>query len=199
MYLISSAGRVGTTMFIDWLSRYRKTNNRSDRDRMKHLIRPVNYREVERAVYLFTRQPEQQAVSLVKRFGNKQVKKLSRKNLHLKNPYSLKFYPYDVFSIEKVFKNWWFADGLNYDVAFVCYDSLWQHLGDIVSFLKLTPPVLETFPPRRPRQGTIEILESDPELERHLQQIYSPFREFLKKNVPDFYVKHGVLKEGAIF
>lgn len=191
MYLIDSAGRVGTTMFIDWLSRYKKTNNRSDRDRMKHMVRPVNYNKIEKAVYLFTRRPEEQAVSLVKRFGNKQAKKLTGKSPRLRNPSSLKKYNYDIFSIEDVFKNWWFADGLNYDVAFVCYDNLWQHLGDIVGFLKLSPSALETFPPKKERQRTKEILQEDPELEKHLKKIYSPFKIFLKNSVPDFYINYG--------
>lgn len=189
MYLICSAGRVGTTMLIDWLSKYKKTNNRSDRDRLKHLIRPVERKKVERAVYLFTRKPEEQSVSLVKRFWNKQVKKLTGQNIQLSTPAGLKKYDYDVFNFEEIFRNWWFAEEVSYPIAFVNYDTLWNHLGDLVSFLKFNPQVLINFPPRRERQGTLEILEKDPELYQHVSKIYQPYKAFLKQ-VPDFYVKH---------
>lgn len=191
MYLICSGGRVGTTMLIDWLSKYKKTNNRKDKDRLKHLTKPIQSKKIERCVYLYTRKPEEQAVSLVKRFWNKQVKKLTGQTISLSTPGGLKQYGYDVFNFEGIFKNWWFAEELNYPVAFVNYDTLWQHLGDLTSFLKLNPQVLINFPAWHKREKTLEILEKDRELYRHLSKIYSPYKTFLEQ-VPDFYIKYNV-------
>ena len=97
MYLVCSAGGVGTTAFIKWLAQYHKVNDPDDKDGLKHLVSPPDRDDIEKAVYIYSSRPESQVVSICRRFGSRQAKKLTGEDRMIKKPMSYLAYHFDVY------------------------------------------------------------------------------------------------------
>ena len=190
MYIISSAGGVGTTFFIDWLRHFYTVNDRNDVDKLKHPKKPLERKDIKKVVYIYTKKPEEQALSLVKRFKSAQIKKLTGNTLPINSQNDLTKFNYDPFNFEGVFKNWWKDTEHKYPIAFINYDVLWSYIPQIVQFLDLAPDKAKSFPPRRQRKNTLDSIKHNTFLTSHLINIYKDYKEYLS-NIPDFYVKEG--------
>src|SRR5574343_385370 len=53
-FLISSFGGCGTTFLINFVSNYKKTNDSSDKDGLKHIKSPPDLSFIKKALYLFS-------------------------------------------------------------------------------------------------------------------------------------------------
>jgi hypothetical protein len=186
MILISSAGGVATTNLIDWVSKYKKTNNRGDKDRLKHAIEPPEKPNIEKAIYIFTKKPEEAAVSLINRFRQAQIRKLTKRRIIVEHPKQLMQYNRDLFNFKQIFKNWWFSS-TKYSILFLNYDCMWDYVSDIVNFLEIDKKAINNFPAYIQRQAVKDLSENK-KLHKHLLFVYANFKDFLSV-FPDFYVK----------
>ena len=190
MILICSAGGVGTTSFIKWAGRYSTVNSYGNKDGLKHSVHPPERKGIEKAVYLFTRKPEEAAVSLVKRFNESHIRKLTGENLILRDYRKLLGYNRDLFDFESVFKNWFYS-ATSYDILFLNYDTMWYYVKDVAEFLEFPEEAIIEFPKFKKRNSA-KLLEQEQQLYYHLNSIYNKFKYFLY-DLPDFYVKDGGL------
>lgn len=188
-HLICSPGGVGHTMFIYWIKKFYSTNHPHDHDGLKHLRQPPIRNDIKKAIYIFSKKPEDQAISLVKRFKHVQIQKLTGKKTPIKKIGDLINYNYDLFDFEGVFKKWWYSENIPYNIAFVNYDNLWDYISSVLDFLELDKSKKSTFPKKKQRTNTLQSIKNNTLLYNHLQNIYEDYKNFMLE-IPDFYIKN---------
>lgn len=194
--LVASYGGVGTTFLIEFLSQYRRTNDRHDGDGLKHLpMPPVSGNPRIRCVYVYG-DPVAAAASLFQRdMQHAQSCKLLalRPDLSpIPDGMTLEAYARsgaDRLHFEAHFQNW-HDRYLVHPTLFLRYETLWDHLDALADFLELPPGALEAFPAQRARSTRLDALP--PGTRAGLEQMYGGFRDTLAGQ-PDAEVRGAEL------
>ena len=181
--LISSMGGVGTTFFINHISKYRSTNLANDRDKFKHLFfPPFSQNKNIKYIYLFGN-PIDAVISLFnnKRHHNHSQKFLSyNKNLKsIKKESTLEKYVaggVDRFLFAEQFNNW-INGSVFYPTLFIKYEKLWDNIDKIYDFLDIPSEEIKSFPARKKRSSDFTILEND--TQESLNKIYGDFKNYI--------------------
>ena len=181
--LTVSPGGSGTTMLMDFLAERTASNDPGDRDGLKHFPGPplpLNPRC--RVIYLYG-DPVDMCVSLFRRgYASHQSAKINRtlgRSIPLIAPgetideYAAK--GTDYLGFNEHFDHWR-NDARPYDVAFVRYDTLWDHLPKVLDFAGLDPRLAAEFPTRLQRHRADHL---SPETMRGLLKIYEPLRALM--------------------
>jgi len=181
MYLVCSAGGVGTTMLLKWLSKYYETNDVDDKDGLKHSTYPPLRDDIDKAIYIYSSYPEAQAVSIARHFGSKQAWKLTGQDIDIKSPRSYLDYNEDPYNLRGIIENWLHCKR-EYEVGFIDFERLWkEQLPRLGEFLGLNRRIMNSFPLYKERISE-RILLQDKELYYHLHEIYKPLKETLYLN-----------------
>jgi hypothetical protein len=178
--LTVSPGGCGTTMLMDFFAERTTSNDPGDRDGLKHFPGPplpLNPRC--RVIYLHG-DPVDMCVSLFRRgYASHQSAKINR-TLGNATPLIVQGETIDEYAAKGTdclgfnqHFGHWHNDPRPYDVAFVRYDTLWDHLPKVLDFAGLDPRLAAGFPARLERHRTDHI---SPETTRRLVEIYEPLR-----------------------
>ena len=85
--------------------------------------------------------------------------------------------------LKNIFNNW-INNEVDYEIAFVDYEKMWDELPCIVDFLNLDREAIDTFSSFKKRKSE-RILTQNKELNNHLQYIYQGFKEFVESKMDD--------------
>lgn len=160
--VVGSYGGVGTTFFLDFVSRFKTTNHPQDEDKIKHLgMPPVSFNRNVRFVYIYG-DPMEAATSLFGRgMHNYQSKKLQRDQDAVNEaiPLDLTLEEYakagvDQFQFRRHFFNW-YRDYLIHPTLFIRYEKIWDHKEEIFEFLGLPMNEIENFPQKKERRSKL--------------------------------------------
>lgn len=149
--LIVSPGGVGTTFFIEYIMKFKRTNDPYDRDRLKHLCRPPNsiLQLGDCRVIMITGDEEDIYASL-KRRGWDRIQ-----SARLGSPVGV-IGPAELAknAFKKAVKNQaesWGNAGLNLYLV-VRYEDLWDKVDEVARFLEIEDPSFaKNFPERKNR------------------------------------------------
>lgn len=163
--VVGSYGGVGTTFFLDFVSRFKKTNHPQDDDKIKHLgMPPVSFNKNVRFVYIYG-DPMEAATSLFGRgMHNYQSKKLQRDQGAVNEPIPLNLTleeyakaGVDHFQFRRHFFNW-YRDYLIHPTLFIRYEKIWDHKEEIFEFLGLPMSEIDSFPEKKQRRSKLDDL-----------------------------------------
>ena len=190
--LVTSYGGAGTTFLIEFLSQYKRTNDRHDGDQLKHLpMPPVSWNPRFRCVYLFG-DPVLATVSLFNRgMQHAQSKKLLalRRDLSpIPEGMTLEAYARagaDRLHFRDHFENW-HERYLVHPVLFLRYETLWDNRDALAGFLELPDGAMDAFPEQRTRNAALDGLP--PDTLAGLERMYGAFRDELAQR-PDAEVR----------
>ncbi len=191
MIFIYSFGGVGTTMFYDFIRRYRPVNTQSN---VHHGLETLLFKN-ERAVYLFGN-PIEAILSFYRRQATHDHF-IDQHALHLRvrSPISKSLDEYiikgeDQFELERHFDQYINAKKY-YPILFVKYPDLWENLSPVMQFLNLKEHQ-NSFPARRNRESKISHLSKD-NLEK-LLTIHQPLIDKIEKLSPVFVLENTQIK-----
>ncbi|MEK6889064.1 MAG: sulfotransferase domain-containing protein [Nanoarchaeota archaeon] len=191
--LVCSYGGVGTTLFIDFISKYKRVNCVDDCDRYKHLINPPNVqKKCFKAIYLFG-DPIASLISLFRRnYQNAHAEKIMDiedwdKIASLENIDKYASEEYDLFKFKRHF-DLWKNSKTDYPVLFVKFEDLWKNMGKILDFLEIPKSALQDFPKQRERESKLSSL--DKKTAESLKRIYGKFAEQIKREKSLFFNKY---------
>lgn len=161
--LIVSPGGVATTMLIEFVQKFAKTNDHTDKDGFKHIpVPPISFNSKLRCIYIYG-DPELATVSLFRRnFGRPQSKKLKKDcpfPQTISSNWSLEDY-IDIASRDDKFRmsfyehfsNWFYKYRL-YPTLFIRDDSIWEHITEITDFLELPRSAIKSLPKPKARKS----------------------------------------------
>jgi hypothetical protein len=162
-YLVSSFGGCGTTFLIDFISKYKKTNDRSrgGADWLKHTKNPPKLSFIKKAIYIFDK-PEN---TIVYHFSKRDRSFIFWPIHHCRNMegdwskisagWDLGDYlsnGKDLFMFENHFDNWLNSKDRSYQIMFVKYEKMWDHLPEVFDFLEIDKEEIKNFPPKKQRK-----------------------------------------------
>ena len=182
--VVGSYGGVGTTFFLDFISKFKKTNHPQDDDKIKHLtVPPVSFNKNVRFVYIYGN-PVEAVPSLFGRgMANFQSKKLQRDQEIINEPISLDttleeyaLARVDKFLFRRHFYNW-YRDCLMHPTLFIRYEKIWDHKEEIFKFLDLPMSEIGNFPEKKQRRSRLADLP-DP-VHEGLVDMYGSFSDEL--------------------
>lgn len=202
--IVCSYGGGGTTMLLHFLASHLKVNSwNSGDDGVKHIATPghpvLAERDVAKAVYIFA-DPAMAALSLFRRnyvwHTAPKLHSQSHKNgseyrkIFRSNPDWTEWSEFldggrDIFGFEKHWRAWNSAPAA-FPIALVRYETIFDELPALFSFLKLPVNARASFPAKRERESKLSDLPSS-EQDR-LMEIYSPLREEIA-SAPNFIIR----------
>lgn len=192
--VVSSFGGVGTSFLIRFLSDFKKVNPVNDKGSLKHIHHPpISINPSQKFIYLFGN-PIYATISLFRRnFHHLQsikIQKASGMNSPIEPAMTLEEYAsqgVDRFGFKEHFYNWYHAECPN-PILFIRYETLHNHLWEILNYAELPLSALKTFPIREERHSNPE--EIADETLKKLEQIYSEFLKELE-SIPDIEIHNG--------
>ena len=185
--IVTSFGGVGTSFVLRFLSNYRNTNNPADKDGFKHLpIPPISFNRNIKFVYIFGN-PKAAAISLFKRnYHYYQSKKLQRYKGNSISPIpqdmTLEEYAAlleDKFLFRDHFFNWYSDTYRVHPTIFIRYETIFENVRPLCSFLELPDDAVDNFPKKRERSSSE--IELPFETSMLLDKIYGNFSAELGK------------------
>jgi hypothetical protein len=183
--VVGSSGGVGTSFLIEFLQKYKVTNHPADRDGLKHLpVPPISFNPDVRFVYIYGN-PVMAVVSLFRRnYQVVQSRKLSKYKSHtdlLTHQTTLREFALggvDAFGLREHFENW-HQKYLVHPTIFLRYETIWDHVDDLIAFLRLPPSASKEFPARAERRSKVEDIPL--EILTGLEVIYNDFARDLER------------------
>lgn len=178
--IVASFGGVGTTFLMEFISRYKTTNHPLDRDGLKHIaVPPVPLNPDCKIIYVYG-DPLMACVSLFRRgYHASQSRKIQRlrgvKVRPITQTSTLDKYVArgeDRLLFEEHFMSWRHRFLLN-DSLFIKYNSIWDHVPEILEFLDIPESESQYFPERKARNSSLEQLS--PEILQGLKEMYASF------------------------
>ena len=185
--IVVSFGGVGTTFLIEFLSKYLKVNDAGDMDKIKHSpLPPISFNKKVKYIYVYGN-PQLTVVSLFRRgFHFRQSIKLQKWNGKKASPIppemSLSEYAktgMDKFYLERHFYNWFTKYLSPHQTLFIRYESLFEHIAELLDFLELPKECINEFPSKIIRNSSVEDIPL--EIKRDLDSIYGKFSNELNK------------------
>ena len=180
---VVSYGGVGTTSLIEFISRYKTTNDCDDYDGYKHLsIPPVSRNPDLKILYIYG-DPMMACSSLFRRgFHRAQSIKLQAYWKFKADviPYNESLGGYletgiDKLCFEEHFNNWLDKYPLN-DTMFIEFESMWENVEEILQFLELPREAAKDFPAIKTRNSSYDSLE-----EKALASLEGMYGQFAKR------------------
>lgn len=179
---VSSGGGVGTTFFIDHLSRFARCNDRDDNDRLKHLpVVPVRGYGAARFVYVCG-DPVEATLSLIRRkFAVHQARKngLLRPRLNVGDLDGVLANGPDPLGLTRNLLRWTDPGPAGPPVMAVRYERLWDVVPVMAEAFGLPEPFVSTFPARKQRQTRFDDVPA--EHMKRLRDMYAPAYERLEQ------------------
>ena len=163
---VISPGGVGTTFLIEFLSKYKTLNHPYDFDDIKHLpIPPLSKNKRLKIIFIYG-DPIESTISLFSRnFQYLQLSKLNR--FRIKKPFFSSDIDIDVFARKQSEDFNFLAQFNNYyskfrfwPTLFVRYESIHEHVDDILDFLDIQEEAKEHFPVYKKRNSEKDSLSS---------------------------------------
>lgn len=178
--LVCSYGGTGTTMLIEFLSRYFCCNSADDEDGLKHTDRvPVSRNPNLRIVYIYC-DPVDAVYSLFRRgFFALHSRKLLRGHpeiSRLSESSSLEAYAreqVDRFQFEAHFSRWRSAPQY-FPVFFMRFERLWDNLPELFEFLGIPATEMGKFPQQRRR--LVKTMNPGADVEAGIEKLYGGFQ-----------------------
>lgn len=128
-FLICSFGGVGTTFFINFVKKYKKTNSPADRDGFKHQKHPPKkFKHAFKAIYIFG-DPFNALISIFNRnFQREQLRKISKPKIKKFEDKIVNLLSYlnngkDLFRFENHF-DCWAKSKVRYPILFIKYENI---------------------------------------------------------------------------
>lgn len=203
--MVSSPGGVGTSFLLTHLSKYKRTNNPSDKDRFKHIIfPPLSHNKNIKYIYIFG-SPIDSVISL---FGRNfhfyhSAKIVSFKNTVKPIPEEKTLEEYasegtDRFLFSEQFNNW-LTHSKFYPTLFLRYEKIWDNLETLYEFLEIPQEEITSFPQKKERKS--KLLDLDKKTQTGLKNIYGEFEQYLEGFDDCFMVnsRKNSLVPGIIF
>jgi hypothetical protein len=183
--LICSMGGVGTTMMIEYMSKWIRTNRKHEIGGVKHLMKPPTQVFLpRRAIFLFGT-PFDPVLSLWKR---KHLDGIPFFYYHFFNmhgnyglPSELELLDYlqsgkERFCFEEQIRNWLYTE-TPYPRICIRYENIWEHAEELIDFAGLPEEALATFPKYKKRSSD---WKEEPEEVRHaLVSMYKGLNDFV--------------------
>lgn len=192
--LIVSAGGVGTTFLLKAIGKHKTTNHISNFDGFKHItIPPITRNRNLKVIYVFGN-PITATMSLFRRnFHHTQSYKMQQylpQGYRVAMETSLEGYAkkgVDGFYFRRHFDNW--AERyLVYPTLFLKYETLFDNVDEIATFLNLPQKFIADFPAKKTRNSQVDNLDKTTltDLKKMYGRLETNFEE-----LPDFFVKDG--------
>ena len=164
---ISSIGGVGSTMFMDFVANYKNINlNRfppnSPGSKYKHSLSPPTENFIKKAI-LIIGNPIESFLSI----QNRDMVRCHLNNLNLKyqnipmikkendligKTDINKIIEYkDIFCLEEMYNNWVSKKNVTYPIMIIKYESIWDNLESIFTFLEIPHSEINKFPKKKQR------------------------------------------------
>lgn len=191
--VVSSYGGSGSSLLLNFLKKYKTTNQRSDADMLKHHTEPpLSVNPEQKFIYIFGN-PVYATISLFRRgFQFVQSKKIQKRIPQVKPPVpekmTLEEYAelgVDRFAFREQFHNWYNGSMQN-PIMFLKYEQMFDNIEAIIKFCDLPSEVLNDFPEKKKR-NSIDHIDSPRTLEL-LQKMHSELLNELK-DFPDFEIR----------
>jgi len=186
--VVSSYGGVGTTFLLNFLEKYKTTNDSFDRkDRMKHSpLPPISFNINVKFVYVFGN-PQLSAISLFQRgFHDYHSMKLQRYFDTNKSPIPKKMtlqeytsIGVDKFFFQDHFNNWYHKYLPSIPTLFIRYETLFDNLEFLFDFLEIPKARIDTFPREQKRSSNLSDISV--ETRKQLDVMYGDFSRELSK------------------
>lgn len=193
--LISSYGGVGTTFFISFVSKYKKTLAYEEAY-FKHIpLPPLSKNNNLKVIYIFGN-PQNACISLFRRnYQNGHSTNYSNYFKTRKEPIpkeeSLIEYltkGIDKFRFEKHFLNWSKTHYSKYEILFLKYETLHEHIDVVFDYLELPSSLISEFPKKIRRKSNLNSLsKNEKEL---LDKMYLNFSKDIEKLDPYFLISN---------
>ena len=163
---IVSYGGVGTTLLINFLSNYTKTNHPHNQDGLKHKIKPSKFNRASKNIFVLG-DPVLTIISLFKRgiYYHHAIGIQNQLKIKTKIPQDLDLSQYsncnkDIFYFERFIDNW-ILNNYEVELLVVKFDSIWDHLNELQEYLNLPHSIISSFPKKRQRNSTLQDLDKD--------------------------------------
>ncbi len=173
-FIVCSPGGAGTSMLIEFLSKYYKTNHPHNGDRLKHIVRPYLKRFKDVKVIYIIGNPIETTLSLLNRGFFKphysihgQFKALPKGKLTLE---SIVNSDADYLNLNKLYANWLNPKFHHNKCLVIDFDHLWNNLDVLLDFCQLKDEK-KNFPPKKERSSKINELPA--EIRLSLERKYS--------------------------
>ena len=166
--IVVSFGGVGTTFFMQHLSRFKRINEIRDKDRLKHIQESlITVNPDIRYVYIFG-DPILSVISLFKRgMQYPQSHKLQRdSNIKLGAiPESMSLSEYALIRIDRfLFRGHfygWYKNRRKRRIAFVRYENMWDNIPKLADFLEVPAAFENDFPAKTARTSTYDSISNN--------------------------------------
>ena len=184
--VVASYGGVGTSFLLEYLSKYKKTNDPTDSDGFKHLpLPPISFNSKVRYIYVYG-SPQMAAVSLFHRnyhYGQSKKMQCYNKNIvPIPKTMTLKEYAslgVDRFNFKQNFFNWYEKYLIGIPILFVRYENIFNNIEHILEFARVPIENRCKFPKKRKRLSTKESISKN--TENNLNLMYGEFNNTLNK------------------
>jgi hypothetical protein len=199
--VVSSYGGSGSSLLLNFLKKYKTTNQRSDADMLKHHTEPpLSVNPDQKFIYIFGN-PVYATISLFRRNfqflqSSKVQKRIPEKKPPIPEEMTLEKYAelgIDRFAMREQFHNWYHST-LQNPIMFLKYERLFDNLEAVIEFCDLPMDVLNDFPEKKMR-SSVDHLDSS----RTLLLLQNMHHELLNEleELPDFEIREPK-KLGAI-